>query len=858
MINTEISFGTWVKRRRKTLDLTREELARQVGCSSSLIFKIESDERRPSRQMAELLARHLDIPQDQRALFLKIARQEKNIGNLDAIPAPATVEVQPGPERSASRLPIPPTSLVGREHETGMIVRQLRDPACRLLTLTGPGGVGKTRLAIEAAYQLEDDFSDGVFFLSMAGINSTQLILPAIADALGLIFSGSVNPENMIVSYLRRREILLIFDNFEHILAGSALLSQILQQVPKVKMLLTSREQLRLQWEWVFEVQGLPIPDQVQPGMLENNSAITLFLQRARQVVRTLSLTDQDVEALVRICRLVDGLPLAIELAASWVRLMSPKEIADELARSPDLLETNLSDIPARHRSIRSVFEHSWALLTDLERRALMRLSLFQGGFTRQAAEAVAGAGLAMLSSLVGKSLLHHSDSRDRYDLHELIRQYCFDRLQASPEEEIQAFEKYSVYYSQWLASQERPFKSAHQPHVSQQIGTETGNWRASWHWCIRSRRLDLLRPMLACLNWYFEVHGYYQEALAAFKDAVDSLRDHGSPGALQTAAEISTFAFLLDSLGWFEFRTGNVQLAVPLLAESLELARETGDPEVLYYVYGNWGYLSLLTGDIADARQLTLESLLYGQTLSPWHTAIPHSVLGIVAYEQGNLIEALQQLTDSLKIWRSVGDPRGLVFCMLYLSMTALVLKDIPLSRSTLEESNAIAEENMDRWAHAFGLDLLGMVCLAENQNEEALGLFQKSLQLYREIGDPLNGTNVMIHMGQAYAALQCSPDARRLYREAYDHAQKAKWTLQILQSLVLFVELERGLPNEIRLAVVLAVLSHSALTPNLRTRCEEIRDEVTPLLSDEQVESARQAAAEKAPEGWAQELLK
>lgn len=853
----DYSFGTWVKRRRKALDLTQQELARQIGCSPSLIFKIESDERRPSRQMAELLAKQLDIPAEQQSIFLKTARQEKSSASLDSIPPLSNIGSDSAPKQNPGNLPVSPTPLIGREHELRVITKQLRDPACRLLTLTGPGGIGKTRLSIEAGHELETEFADGVYLISLGSIGITETIIPTIADVLGMGFSGPADPIVQLANFLRTKKILLVIDNMEHLLEGGRRLGDILQQTQHVKMLVTSREPLRLQWEWLFEVQGLPLPEEAYAD-LENNSAIQLFIQRARQTSQNFSLESEDVTAILRICKMVGGLPLAIELAASWVRMLSCREIAQELEKSLDFLETKKLDVPQRHRSIKTVFDHSWILLTDEERDLLKKLSVFQGGFTREAAISATGTSLFLLSSLVDKSLLRHSKNPDRYDVHELIRQYTFAQLQSDAKEEELASLKYAIYYSDWIASLEAPFKSAKQPQTSQLIRAETCNWHCSWHWAVDNQRLDLLRKMIPCLNWYFEVHGYYDEAISAFKAAVDGFYAKGAPASLKSDKEKSTFAFLVDSLGWFEARKGNIELAVQLLRRSLEIARETNDTEALYYIYGNWGYISLNTGEISEAGRMTMESLNYGKALSLWHTAIPISVLGIVAYQQGNLNEAYRQLTESLNIWRTVGDPRGLVFCMLYLGMTAIALKDIPDARAILQESNDIAEANMDRWAHAFGLDMLGIAAQAQGQHEEAQNYFLQSITLYKEIGDQFNSIQTAVRLGQTYAALRSNEEAERLFREIYVNAQTAKWTPIIMNTLLSFAEIQDRLSAEIKLAVALSILSHPAVTPNIRSRSESMRDKTKKELSMEESNTAENLAKEKSLEVWAQELLK
>jgi tetratricopeptide (TPR) repeat protein len=457
------------------------------------------------------------------------------------------------------------------------------------------------------------------------------------------------------------------------------------------------------------------------------------------------------------------------------------------------------------------------------------------------------------------KSLLRHGKHLDHYDLHELVRQYAFTRLQSVPGEESQTAERHAVYYTNWIASLEGSMKSARQLQISQQIRGETGNWLSAWNWAAENGRVDLLRKMTHTLYWYFEVHGYYAEALSVSKAAVDGFRAQQKPVSLPSAADQSAGALLVNSLGWFEFRTGNIDKAIPLFTESLELAREKDDPEVMYYIYVDWGYLSLFTGDTAEAERLTTKGLGYARELnSPWHIAVAMSVLGIVAYQQGQLNDAYQQLTESLKIWRTVGDPRGLVFCMLYLGMTTLALGDIPVTRTTLQESNQIAEAKMDRWAHAFGLDLLGTMALSEGNHTEALAYFDQSLALSKGIGDQLSAAQSAIHLGQAYAALREEEPAKRLFREAYTSAREGKWAFILLDALLSFAEMQNGLSAETRLGAALSILAHPAVTPQLRLRGEHMRDEMTAVLTAQQIETANRLATEMRPEGWAQEILK
>ena len=421
----DASFGHWLTLRRKALRLSCAELARRVGCATVTLRKIEADERRPSRQIAAKLAEQLAVAAHDHETFISAARGERCV---DRLPPP---DLQPYPARPTrhSNLPAQTTTLIGREDEIKALAALLVTPACRLVSLVGPGGVGKTRVAIALAERLVTQshpelprFSDGIWFITLQAVDSVEQIVAAIIHAVRCPPPGSADPHDHLLAYLQPRQLLLVLDTFEHLREQAGLLMTILNQAPDVKLLVTSREALNLAAEWRYPLDGLPLPAAKSTHDSAQSDAVRLFVERAQRVRPQFNLADERA-AVLRICRLVEGIPLAIELAATWSSALSCAAIADEISGNLTFLTSGSPHVSERHRSMRAVFDASWSLLSQDERAVFARLSVFRSGFQYPAAAHVAGAQLATLMVLVDKSLLRWEPG-DRYRIHELLRQY--------------------------------------------------------------------------------------------------------------------------------------------------------------------------------------------------------------------------------------------------------------------------------------------------------------------------------------------------------------------------------------------------------------------------------------------------
>jgi len=410
-------------------------------------------------------------------------------------------------------LPPQPTPFVGREAELSEIARYLKNREAQLLTLVGPGGMGKTRLALQAAARcvepevaFDTDFMDGVFFVPLAagmesGAHST--LIAALADALSFSFQGPVHPQAQLLNYLREKKMLLVLDNFEHLVAEARQLGDILRLAPGIKLLVTSRVRLNLREEWALEVEGLAYPEAGDAGLpgaaIEDYSALALFVQQARRLRLGFTLGPADIPSLVRICQLVEGVPLGIELAASWLRVLSCAEIAAEIEQGLDFLTSAFQNVAERHRSLRAVFEHSWNLLSPPEQVLFRQLSAFRGGFQREAAAAIVGASLPMLAGLADKSLLRRTAS-GRYEVHELLRQYAQEKLRLIPEEHERVHDHHCRYYAELLSQHQSQLKGENSLAALAALSVERENVRAGWNWAVEHRKVAELNQFMDCL----------------------------------------------------------------------------------------------------------------------------------------------------------------------------------------------------------------------------------------------------------------------------------------------------------------------------------------------------------------------
>ncbi len=748
-------------------------------------------------------------------------------------------------------LPVQPTPFVGREKEVAQVLALLDNPACRLLTLVGPGGIGKTRLALQAAAEKVEDFLHGVYFVPLAALTGPEFLVSAIADALRFSFYSAGEPQGQLFNYLREKKVLLVLDNFEHLVAGAGLVAELLQAAPEVKVMVTSREALRLRGEWIFPLEGLkwPVEEEVE---VEHYEAVQLFIQGAQRARPDFALSTKDRPAVVCICRLVEGMPLGIELASSWVRVLSCGEIAQEIERGLDFLSSAWRDLPDRHRSLRAVFDSSWVFLSEEERRALARLSVFRGGFRREAAEEVAGVGLGLLTALVDKSLLRRREGW--YEILEVVRQYAAEKLRELGEEE-ERWKRHGLYYLRFLGEKETQLKGEKEKEALEEIQRELGNVREAWRWAVERGEWEELGRATESLGLFYEMRSLFYEGEEAFRRAEEGLR--GIPERSETQESI--LGWMLAHHGWTYERLSRYQEARDYFSESLLIFHRLGDVKGTALATAHLGHVLYRLGEYGLARQLLEESLtLSRQSGDPCHIARALNNLGIVASTLGEHEEARRFYKESLDLFREIGNRRGTANTLNNLGVVSSTLKDFEEAGRLYRESLKIFQEIGDRRGSAFALANLGYISAELGKHTEAEQLSLEGLAIFREIGDRWGMANTLSNLGSIACTLRKHSAAWEYFHEALKIAvelQAMPLALEALTGLAWVLSREGG-PQK-ALEMLAAVLRHPASDRETRERAELLLTDLQTSLSPETVATALERGAEREIEQVLEEFL-
>jgi predicted ATPase/DNA-binding SARP family transcriptional activator len=761
-------------------------------------------------------------------------------------------------------LPSALTPIIGRENELTALTAMLsEDPACRLLTLLGPGGSGKTRLALETARRLAEAsspvFADGVWFVNLAPLSDSSALLSAIALALSFSPSGdSLQRQQQLVDYLQSKSLLLYLDNFEHLIDPLSLdlVATLLSGSAGTRVLVTSRTRLNVRAERLFPVEGLPVPPEnaFVEGDLPDNfleySALELFQACVSRLDPGFQINRDNYQAVARICRLVQGMPLGIELASTWMELLSPQDIVTEIERSLDFLESNWDDVPARQRSLRAVFDSSWKLLKDKERRLIASLSVFQGSFTRQAAESAAGVSLSMLLTLLNKSWLQRAQSEranrgdfhetgthvDRYQIHELLRQYANEKLKSDPMVFQQAKDGHLRYYVSFLSQQTQLMRGPQQKEAFQVLEMEFENIRAAWNWGVgKSEFSTLINEMLPAIYVYCEARARAEELLSLVEPAQRELEK-----LPQEELNTALIAILLTVRAAF---FGDLY---PVRFEAYGLGIQGGiDP--LHQAWSRMGNLAVLISNGFWGIMLTY---LYGRIVAPeegakylrhlalsfeaknqcWEQALSLYFLGnllkiIITRDPDNpslLAEASQSLSTALAIFIELGDEREGGNTQRALGSLAQLERNLQAAiqhwRAAQQQLLAVGETalavdistNIGDAQLALGEFAGAFRCYQEVRHfyeqrgnkrlasyrmskesfemvrygdlEEAIRLREKALGITKALRDEYGEAWNTWEMGEAYRVMGDSSTARCWFEQAYNIFQKVHEPLSII----------------------------------------------------------------------------
>jgi diguanylate cyclase (GGDEF)-like protein len=632
-----------------------------------------------------------------------------------------------------NNLPVALTRFVGRVDELAQVMGCLERE--RLLTITGPGGIGKTRLALQAAAEHMREFADGAFLVPLQALGCPDMIVGSIASCVGFAFQPSADPHAQLLEYLRDKEMLLVLDGFENLLSSSGLLTRVLETAPRLKLLVTSAEKLNLRGEVVVQLHGLGARSDGAGRDSADHSAVHLFLQCARRANPGFALTTERRRSIERICGLVDGMPLAIELAASWVSALDCPEIAQEIERNLDFLSSRLRDAPERHRSVRAVFESSWRRLSDHERLALKRLSVFRGGFSGIEAQEVAGASSHELLSLTDKSLIRR-DPGGRFAAPEVLRQYAGQKLSETESESIQARDRHAAYFGTWLKARQDWLEDERKLHYLEAVQENLENIVAGWNHTVARVSLEQVDSYLSGVNSFYQTRCRFREGDQLFAEAETRIR--AAPAAREPDRLLQpVLARILAGRGGFLFKMGEFDRARARLEEALSLlAAPDAQPEAAY-AHNVLGHMAHREGRHGDARNH------YGTALAIAREHLHKSAvatcltnLSTFAFNTGDYAEAGRLLEEALAITEQTGDSASAADCLNNLGNLADLLGKYPEAQERYEESLDVYKRMGDLEGAATVLGNLGNIARRRGLYAESADFYQQSLRIHSQIG--------------------------------------------------------------------------------------------------------------------------
>lgn len=764
-----IPFGEWLKRQRSGRGLTQEQLAQKIGCATITLRKIESEQRRPSAQIIERMAEIFNIPQNEKIAFSRFAR---GVGSAPAIKSEAA-PWSASPTTSRSNLPASLTSFIGREQDIASVCEYLVNPDIRIVTLIGPPGIGKTRLCLAAAHETLPDFTDGTFFVALAPLENSSVVAPTILETLNLVESELKSPLDRLKDGIGNKDMLLVLDNLEHIIDGSALLvSDLLSACPRLKILTTSREALRVPGEWLYSVPVLNIPqkDQLQSMDMEETSryaALSLFAERARAVKTDFVLNSENIQAVAAICTQLDGLPLAIELIAARIRLMSPQALLAKLNDQFVLSADGMRAVPARQKTLHNAISWSYNLLSTDEQNLFARLSVFSGGFTLDAAESMFAQIASdkrvsdLIALLLNKSLLHRvpdvkKSNEPRFGMLVTIQKFALECLQRMMEETN--VRNWHIAYFLDLAHQaDKKIPGPEQQTWLNYLDYEHNNYRAALEWCIHNQNAETALYLLDALSWAWLERERFNETqnwLAKIR-TLPAIKEYPDK-----------YAQLLNYTGLAYWLSSGFSLARSVLTESqaiwvtLGIHGESGLAENLY--------LMGIVARSSEAGSQTAHSFfeesqkLYQKHGDKWSMAFDMFNLDWFVGEHNKEPEMLSLGQGGLNLYQQLGYFWGIIGRVQVLGYFFLRRGSFEKARFFLNQQLKIDESLQSRQGTMVDLGNLGELYRYQGDYDQAEKCYKDSLAISREYGLKDGGFNfyglalVALHQNNYKAASQ------------------------------------------------------------------------------------------------------